>query len=86
MKKIVVLFLSLCLIFSLVACGNAGSSEKASSGSEAASDDTGASAGGAVKDTNWEGAEKAATLSGKITYMHWGDDYEREMYANLFAA
>lgn len=39
-----------------------------------------------AKDTNWEGASKAATLSGKITYMHSGDDYEREMYANLFKA
>ena len=34
--------------------------------------------------TDWEGAEIAAGLSGKVTYMHSGDDYEREMYANVF--
>ena len=38
-----------------------------------------------AEDTNWEGAEKAADLSGKVTYMHSGDDYEREMYANVFS-
>ena len=37
-----------------------------------------------AEDTNWEGAKKAADLSGKVTYMHSGDDYEREMYANVF--
>ena len=37
-----------------------------------------------AEDTNWEGAKKAAELSGKVTYMHSGDDYEREMYANVF--
>ena len=36
------------------------------------------------ENTNWEGAEKAAELEGKLTYMHSGDDYEREMYANVF--
>ncbi len=34
----------------------------------------------------WEGAEKAATLEGEIQYMHSGDDYEREMYAGVFAS
>lgn len=38
-----------------------------------------------AEDTNWEGAEKAAELSGDLTYMHSGDDYEREMYANVFS-
>ena len=38
-----------------------------------------------AEDTNWEGAKKAAYLSGKVTYMHSGDDYEREMYANVFS-
>ena len=38
-----------------------------------------------AEDTNWEGAKKAADLSGKVTYMHSGDDYEREMYANVFS-
>ena len=37
-----------------------------------------------VENTTWEGAEKAAELSGKVTYMHSGDDYEREMYAGVF--
>lgn len=37
-----------------------------------------------AEDTDWEGASKAADLSGKLTYMHSGDDYEREMYANVF--
>lgn len=48
----------------------------AASGSSAASTETQA----------WEGADKASGLSGKITYMHFGDDYEREMYENLFKA
>ncbi len=34
----------------------------------------------------WEGADKAKGLSGKLTYMHFGDDYERQMYENLFKA
>lgn len=37
-----------------------------------------------VENTTWEGAKKAAELSGKVTYMHSGDDYEREMYAGVF--
>lgn len=37
-----------------------------------------------AEDTNWEGAKKAADLKGKVTYMHSGDDYEREMYAGVF--
>lgn len=39
-----------------------------------------------AEQTPWEGADKATTLSGKVTYMHSGDDYEREMYAGVFAS
>lgn len=39
-----------------------------------------------AEDTNWEGAETASELSGSVTYMHSGDDYEREMYADVFSA
>ncbi|MEL7650029.1 MAG: sugar ABC transporter substrate-binding protein [Sedimentibacter sp.] len=37
-------------------------------------------------DLNWDGYEASKGLTGKITYMHWGDDYERQMYADLIAA
>ena len=37
-----------------------------------------------VQASEWEGAEKAATMEGEIQYMHSGDDYEREMYAGVF--
>jgi multiple sugar transport system substrate-binding protein len=34
----------------------------------------------------WEGEAASQGLSGKITFMHWGDDYERQMYADTIAA
>lgn len=37
-------------------------------------------------DLKWDGYEASKGLTGKITYMHWGDDYERQMYADLIAA
>lgn len=37
-------------------------------------------------DLKWDGYEQSKGLTGKITYMHWGDDYERQMYADLIDA
>ncbi|MEL7607562.1 MAG: sugar ABC transporter substrate-binding protein [Sedimentibacter saalensis] len=37
-------------------------------------------------DLKWDGYEASKGLSGKISFMHFGDDYERQMYADLIAA
>lgn len=37
-------------------------------------------------DLKWDGYEASKGLTGKITYMFWGDDYERQMYTDLIAA
>jgi len=37
-------------------------------------------------DLKWDGYEASKGLTGKITYMYWGDDYERQMYTDLIAA
>lgn len=58
----------------LIGCGSSDKEEKTEKSDPEVS----------AEDTNWEGASKAADLSGKLTYMHSGDDYEREMYANVF--
>lgn len=34
----------------------------------------------------WEGEAASQGLTGKISFMHWGDDYERQMYADVIAA
>ena len=60
----------------LAGCGGSGKSDDTKSADKKPT--------ASAEDTNWEGAKKAADLSGKVTYMHSGDDYEREMYANVF--
>lgn len=79
------------MALSLTACGG-GSSETtaaASNDTQAAADSTAAATDNteaatdstaAAAASDWEGAEIAATLSGNVTYMHGGDDYERELY------
>jgi multiple sugar transport system substrate-binding protein len=37
-------------------------------------------------DLKWDGYEASKGLTGKISYMHFGDEYERQMYADLIAA
>lgn len=73
-KTLAVLVTATLAVSSLAGCGRAKEEKTAANKKPTAS----------AEDTNWEGAKKAAELSGKVTYMHSGDDYEREMYANVF--
>lgn len=73
-KTLAVLMTATLAVSSLAGCG--GSKEEKPAANKKPTD--------SAEDTNWEGAKKAAELSGKVTYMHSGDDYEREMYANVF--
>lgn len=78
MKKTLALLMTAAIAATAVAgCGGSGKEKESTKTKEPTA---------SAKDTNWEGAEKAAKLSGKITYMHSGDDYEREMYAKVFEA
>lgn len=86
-RKMLTVFLTTALaVSSLAGCGSSGGEKTAAAGTTAAPGTAAVSgtAGGSAENTSWEGASKAAELSGKVTYMHSGDDYEREMYANVF--
>lgn len=74
LKKTLAFLMTAAMALSVAGCG--GSSEEDSGDQQPTK---------SAEDTNWEGAEKAAELSGNLTYMHSGDDYEREMYANVFS-
>lgn len=63
---------------------DSGSSEPASA-AESADGNEPAGEAPAAADTSWEGLAQSEGLSGSITYMHSGDDYERQMYADMFA-
>lgn len=76
LKKTLALLMTTALtVTALAGCGSSEKEEKSDEGKKPEV---------SAADTNWEGASKAAELSGKLTYMHSGDDYEREMYANVF--
>jgi multiple sugar transport system substrate-binding protein len=73
----------------LTACGSSSSTATtaaagAASGSEDVKATSDSNSGKENENTTWEGADRAASLSGHLTYMHFGDDYEREMYAGVF--
>ena len=81
------------MALSLTACGGGNSETTAAASNDtqatadstaAAADSTAAAADSAAAASDWEGAEIAATLSGNVTYMHGGDDYERELYRGIF--
>ena len=80
------------MALSLTACGggNSETTAAASNDTQATADSTAAAADStaatdsAAAASDWEGAEIAATLSGNVTYMHGGDDYERELYRGIF--
>jgi len=68
MKKLFTLLLILVMVISMVAC--AGQGAVAPSQPTQAPGSSGAETGG-------------GKISGEISYMHWGDDYERQMYEDL---
>lgn len=81
------------MALSLTACGGGNSETTAAASNDtqatadstaASADSTAAAADSAAAASDWEGAEIAATLSGNVTYMHGGDDYERELYRGIF--
>lgn len=79
MKKLVGMFLVIVMLLSLAtACGDSPSEVTNSSNTPAV--------GEKPDDLNWDGYQASKGLSGKITYMYWGDDYERQLYTDLIAA
>ena len=72
MKKLLAMLLAGAMMLSLVACG---SSEPAASGGSTDEIDP-----ATIK---WDGYEQSKGLTGTISMMHWGDDYERAMYENV---
>lgn len=95
-KMLAVMAAATMAMTALAGCGGSSKEETTAAAAEttaAAAEETTAAAAAeettaaaAVADTDWEGAATAAGLSGKVTYMHFGDDYEREMYANVFSS
>lgn len=83
LKKTLTLLMAATLAAGMLAgCGGSGGSGGAAKEEKTEGKDSSSEV--SAENTNWEGASKAADLSGKVTYMHSGDDYEREMYANVF--
>ena len=74
-KKKCILALGLTMALLATAC---------SSGGPVASTGPSPSSAAGSTDEAWEGLAAAKDLSGTITYMHFGDDYERQMYAEMF--
>ena len=91
-KVMAMLAVAAMMTVALTGCGGGGATTTAaagdttSAGDTTAAGDTAAADETAATDTDWEGASVASGLSGKVTYMHSGDDYEREMYANVFSS
>lgn len=76
MKKKSICTLGLCAALLLSACsGTPSTPEGTTPDAPAVAADPG----------NWEGMESSKGLSGSVSYMHFGDDYERQMYADMFA-
>ena len=72
MKKVLALLLAAVMVFSVAACGQSERADENNTGK------TGTAASG---DKTGETAGKE--ISGEISYMHFGDDYERQMYEDL---
>ncbi len=92
-KVMAMLAVAAMMTVALTGCGGGGATTTAAAGDTTAAGDTAAAGNtaaadetAAATDTDWEGASVASGLSGKVTYMHSGDDYEREMYANVFSS
>ncbi|MEG2929120.1 MAG: sugar ABC transporter substrate-binding protein [Oscillospiraceae bacterium] len=71
--------LTLCAVMLLSACSSKPAPEPAPPATDSANPPVSA-------DVNWAGMEKSKGLSGTVSYMHFGDDYERQMYADMFSA
>lgn len=79
MKKLICIFLVLALTLSLTtACSNSAPETSKTPDTPVATEKP--------DDLKWDGYEASKGLSGKISFMHFGDDYERQMYADLIAA
>ncbi|MEA5096198.1 ABC transporter substrate-binding protein [Sedimentibacter saalensis] len=79
MKKLICIFLVLALTLSLTtACSSSAPETSKTPDTPVATEKP--------DDLKWDGYEASKGLSGKISFMHFGDDYERQMYADLIAA
>lgn len=79
MKKIISTILALAITLSLTtACSNSVAETPKTPENPAATEKP--------ADLKWDGYEASKGLTGKITYMYWGDDYERQMYTDLIDA
>lgn len=85
-KVMAMLAVAAMMTVALTGCGGGGATTTAAGDTTAAGNTAAADETAAATDTDWEGASVASGLSGKVTYMHSGDDYEREMYANVFSS
>lgn len=81
MKRVVGIILVIVMVLSLAAACSSPSSDAPKSSDIPASAESEKPA-----DLKWDGYEASKGLTGKITYMFWGDDYERQMYTDLAAA
>lgn len=85
MKKLLIIFLALAITLSLTTACSKPASEASKTPETPTTPET-TVATEKPADLKWDGYEASKGLTGEITYMHWGDDYERQMYADLIAA
>ncbi|NLW23094.1 MAG: sugar ABC transporter substrate-binding protein [Tissierellia bacterium] len=87
MKRAISIFLVLIIMLSLISGCGGSKSEDTQEPSESTKEETSTEeASEKPADLKWDGYELSKGLEGKITFMHWGDDYERQMYADLIEA
>ena len=72
MKKLLSLVLALAMMLSMAACSSAPAESTTTEPTEV---DT--------TSVKWDGYEQSKGLEGTISMMHWGDDYERQMYEDV---
>lgn len=79
MKKVISILLTLVIMMTLIS--GCSSEPKAKDDTEGKTVFTEKPA-----DLKWDGYEASKGLTGKISFMHFGDDYERQMYADLISS
>ncbi len=83
MKRIISILLVAVMVLSMAtACSNNAETPKTPDTPETPAGNEGEK----PADLNWDGYEASKGLTGTITYMYWGDDYERQMYTELINA
>jgi ABC-type glycerol-3-phosphate transport system substrate-binding protein len=86
MKKILSITLAIAMILSLATACSTPAAAPATTQPQSSEESNTPDIVEKPADLKWDGFEDSIGLTGTITYMHWGDDYERQMYADLIAA